>query len=125
VRNQSLVKDSLFDLLTGAVATGVVVLAAVATPAFTDMRQVFLIMALLFVVAGFTRGSSLPTFEEHAQDGRGIKRSAQRTGVFLSPLAERSRALCAHSLLKTLLLISPSLLMLGLASGTPHQWCSA
>ena len=33
--------------------------------------------------------------EELAQDGRGIKRPAERLSVFLSSLATRSRALCA------------------------------
>jgi hypothetical protein len=32
---------------------------------------------------------------EHAQDGRGVKRSAERASVFLSYLAARSRALGA------------------------------
>ena len=35
------------------------------------------------------------TFKEHAQDGRGIERPAERASVFLSSLAARSRALCA------------------------------
>ncbi len=37
------------------------------------------------------------SFEEHAQDGRGIKRPAARAGEFLSSLAARSRALCAST----------------------------
>jgi hypothetical protein len=39
----------------------------------------------------------LVSFEEHAQNGRGIKRPAARAGEFLSSLAARSRALCAHN----------------------------
>jgi len=38
---------------------------------------------------------TLTTSKEHAQDGRGIKRPAERAGVFLSSLAARIRALCA------------------------------
>jgi len=34
-------------------------------------------------------------FNEHAQDGLGVKRPAERAGVFLSSLAARIRALCA------------------------------
>jgi thiol-disulfide isomerase/thioredoxin len=55
-----LAKTVLFDLLTSLCATGVVFLAAVGTPIFTDMRQVFLTMALLFVAAGFARGNFPP-----------------------------------------------------------------
>lgn len=61
MRNRDLVKAILFDLLVAMIATGVVLLVAVSTPIFSDMRKVFLIMALLFVVAGFARGRSLPT----------------------------------------------------------------
>jgi len=38
---------------------------------------------------------ALCAFKKHAQDGRGIKRPAERASVFLSSLAARSRALCA------------------------------
>jgi hypothetical protein len=58
--NRDLAKAILFDLLAAVIATGVILLIAVSTPIFSDMRQVFLIMALLFVAAGFARGSSLP-----------------------------------------------------------------
>ncbi|HEY3938436.1 MAG TPA: redoxin domain-containing protein [Bryobacteraceae bacterium] len=60
MRNKSLVKSILCDLLTGVAAIGVVFLAAVGTSIFSDMRQVFLIMALLFVAVGFARGRSSP-----------------------------------------------------------------
>jgi thiol-disulfide isomerase/thioredoxin len=56
-----MVKGILFDLLTGVAATGLVFLVAVGTPIFSDMRQVFLIMALLFLAVGFARGARLPT----------------------------------------------------------------
>lgn len=51
-------RSILFDLLTGIAATGLLFLAAVGTPIFTDMRQVFVIMALLFAAFGFIRGNS-------------------------------------------------------------------
>ncbi len=38
---------------------------------------------------------ALCAFKEHAQDGRGIKRPAERTSVFHSSQVARSRALCA------------------------------
>lgn len=53
-------KSILLDLLTGVAITGLVFIAAEGTPIFSDMRQVFLIMALLFVAAGFARGRSSP-----------------------------------------------------------------
>ena len=40
----------------------------------------------------------MTVFEEHAQDGRGVKRSAERAREFLSSLAARSRALRAFRL---------------------------
>ena len=36
------------------------IVAAVGTPIFTDMRKVFLVLALLFVTVGFARGNSSP-----------------------------------------------------------------
>jgi len=59
--NKIFAKAILFDLLAAIFATVVVVLAAVGTHIFTDMRQMFLMMALLFVAVGFLRGNSLPT----------------------------------------------------------------
>jgi hypothetical protein len=44
-------RSVLFDLLTSIFAIAVV---------FSDMRKVFLIMALLFIAAGFARGGTLP-----------------------------------------------------------------
>jgi hypothetical protein len=38
---------------------------------------------------------ALCAYEEHAQNGRGVKLAAQRASGFLSSLAARSRALCA------------------------------
>ena len=38
------------------------------------------------------------SFKEHAQDGHGVKRPAERAGEFLSPVAARSQALCAFVL---------------------------
>lgn len=83
--NKISVKGILFDLLTGLFAMGVVFLLAAGTPIFSDMRAVFLVIALVFVAAAFARGNSSP----------------------------------ADGWLKTLLLISPCLLVFIFASGTP------
>ena len=40
-------------------------------------------------------------FEEHAQDGRGAERAAQRSSEFLGCLAARIRVLCAPWVFKT------------------------
>jgi hypothetical protein len=48
------------------------------------------LVALMLVVTGIR-----PTFQEHAQDGHGVRRAAQRAKVFLHCLAARIRVLCA------------------------------
>lgn len=58
--NRVLANGIALDLLTSVLATAAVFLAAVATHVFTDMRELFLGMALLFAIVGFGRGRCPP-----------------------------------------------------------------